>query len=36
MLPEDDNCAETCRSELILKYIIYGMVHLLVLIKLIS
>ena len=30
MLPEDCNCAETCRSILILKYIIYRIVHLLV------
>jgi hypothetical protein len=30
-LPEDGDCAETCKSKLTVKYTIYGFVHLLVL-----
>jgi len=35
-LPEDGNCAETCNSKLIVKYITYRIVHLLVLIGIVN
>jgi hypothetical protein len=35
-LPEDGNCAETCRSKLMAKYITYIIVHLLVLVKFVN
>ena len=35
-LPEDGNCAETCSSKLIVKYVIYGIVHVLVLMGIVN
>jgi len=35
-LPEESNCVETCRSKLIVKYVIYRVVHLLVLIEFVN